>query len=715
MAPSFILESEATSWFTVPTPSTTSASFDAAAGDLLILVAAAAGPSPLTTWSGGAPTNSGAALTWTLVQSSTVASYSPVWAWVAGVDTARTGMTVTLSQASGTQKWGMDLTLWRGGAAVGASAIATGSGAPSLSITTTAASSALLVFNADYNAGSGSSRTWRTGAGTATELVYAYNAGSDATYYGAYHANAGTAGAKTVGLSAPTGQAFTLLAIEITPPTPTPGSDTATLSVTDGATVAVVVSKTASDAAGLSVTDTSSVVAVLSRTDTATLAVTDARTLAGFSARSDAATLAVGDAAYIGGINHVTVSDAPSLTITDTASVEMAATRSGLVEPWDLADQWPTVVRGPLWEPAVSARERTVTGWGELVDQHGTPIPVKVGGVTRRHLPLSGASVTYRGEQTECWSGSVAFVDPWMIPTTYTHPLWGASPVLIRLWWAVWSPEAAAWLPKPVATLAVGDTDATDDGLISGTVAGVDVLSRMIGYGLGAPDVSGMTIDAALATIFARSAPWIQVRIAPTSVVVPDGIVLRDPRSDVAELVVAGYPDGIVRSDCLGIAYAGPRPVPGDAPLDWQEGPGCPVSSIKWQHGVLAMGNQVTAVSTHPDAVGMVVTRQDDDPTSPTYVGGRWGLRPLPTVESSVAATVEALTSIADTELWRGMHPTEDVEVSVPARPDLDGGRGVLLARDRLGVVGLRRVSSWSLSLPGPGLMPVGMIQRRGQ
>jgi len=407
------------------------------------------------------------------------------------------------------------------------------------------------------------------------------------------------------------------------------------------------------------------------------------------------------------------VSDTATVGVTEAASVVKAATRSDLVDPWDLADQWPTVVRGPLWESAVSARVRDVTAWGELVDQYGTPIPVTVGGRSTRRLPISGATVTFRGEQVECWSGDVAFADPWMIPTTYAHPLWGASRVLIRLWWAVWSPEAAAWLPKPVATLAVGDTDATDDGLISGTVSGRDVLSTMIGYGLGAPDVAGMTIADALAVIFARSAPTLQVRIAPTSVVVPEGIVLREPRADIAELVAAGYPDGVVRSDCLGVVYAGPRPVSGDAPLDWQEGPGCPVSSIRWRHGIVAMGNQVTGVSTHPDAVGLVVTRSDDDPTSPTYVGGRWGVHPLPMVESSVAATVEALTSVTDAALWRGLHPTEDVEVTVPARPDLDGWRGVLLARTRLGLAGVHQVSSWSLSLPGPGSMPVGMIQRR--
>ena len=288
--------------------------------------------------------------------------------------------------------------------------------------------------------------------------------------------------------------------------------------------------------------------------------------------------------------------------------------------------------------------------------------------------------------------------------------------LLVRGWWSVWSVEVGEWLSHPVCTVAIGDTSATDDGLISGTVQGRDVLSTLVGYSRGAPDVSGMTVDAAIALILARSAPALQYSIAPSTVLVPEGTVLKDPRADLEDLSRIGWDNGVVRSDRLGIVHGGPRPEPADPPLDWTEGPGCPVSRIDWSHGVTAMGNEATAVSTHTDAAGLAVTVSDDDPTSPTYVGGPMGRRPLPVVYSSLATTTEALRSEALAALDAGLHPTEDAKLTARARPDLDYMRAVLLGRDRLGLSGIGRVSSWSLTLPTIDAlepMSVGLIQRR--
>ena len=387
-----------------------------------------------------------------------------------------------------------------------------------------------------------------------------------------------------------------------------------------------------------------------------------------------------------------------------------------MANPWDLANQWPTLIRSEAWDEAVSARVRTLAGWVELVDPAGNPVQVMTDtGQPRWRLPVSGASASWR-DQLEGYSGQVTFSHPWMVPRSSRHPLWGASGLRLRLWWAVWSTRMSAWLSKPVATLAIGDTNGDDTGFVSGTLDGRDVLSTMVGDGgAGAPDVVGMTVSAALGHIFARSAPTLSVTIAPSSVIIPEGTVLRDPKTDAVELAEIGYALGVVRSDCLGAAYVGPRLAPADEPLDWQEGPGCPVSRIKWRHGVEAMGNHVRAVSTHPDAVGLYVVREDDDPTSPTWVGGPWGVHPLPQVESSIAVTTEALTSAADAALDRGLHPTQDVDLDVSPRPDMDR-RTALLAREGLGVAGVHTPASWSIRLPvGSGdlpLMSVGMMQR---
>ena len=631
------------------------------AGDVIVVQAATQDAASKL----GTPTSDGAALTWTPHQVSEVASNAAVYLWTAVADSARS-VTVTVARTVGTYSWAASVEVWRG-VTVGSSAKGSGTGAPSLALTTTSDGSSVSMFIADWNAASGTSRTWRTVNVAATETYYGYSSGA-VTLYGGHHTDAGAAGTKAVGLSAPTGQKWTAVGVELTN---------------------------------------------YAHTDTVDLGVTDVRTLAATSSRTDTVALGLSDSATLS--NAVAVTDTVALGVTDKASIKRAASRADLVNPWDLAGQWPTIIRSEAWERAVSARVRTLAGWVELVDPAGNPVQVQTDEGPRWRLPASGASVTWR-DQMGGYSGQLTFADPWMIPTASRHPLWGASGLRARVWWAVWSSEMAAWLCKPVATLAIGDTDADDTGTISGRVSGRDVLATMQGYGgSGAPDVVGMTVSAALGHIFARSAPTLAVTIAPSSEIIPEGTTLRDPATDVVELAEMGYPLGVVRSDCLGAVHVGPRQAPADEPLDWQEGHGCPVSRIKWKHGVEAMGNHVRAVSTHPDAVGLYVVREDDDPTSPTWVGGPWGVHPLPQVESSIAATVEALAAAADAVLDRGLHPTEDVEVDVPQRPDMDG-RTVRLTREQLGVAGVLTPASWSLSLPvageAPGLMSVGMMQR---
>lgn len=377
---------------------------------------------------------------------------------------------------------------------------------------------------------------------------------------------------------------------------------------------------------------------------------------------------------------------------------------------------WSELILTPQWLDAVAARTRELSARAELVDAQGTPQPIIIDGTPQTDLPLAGASVTFSGEDAVQWSASLSWAHPWMVPTTATHPLWGARSLFVRLWWRIYS--GGAWLEMPVCTVAIGDTSATDDGTISGTTKGRDVLSLLRG-GYGAPlTVSGMTIDVALRAIFERCAPTLPVRIFPTTVTVPATLTLgeQDPLKDALELAAIGYTDGTVRSDREGVVVCGPRPEPVSPVLDWQEGPDCPVPEMTRQHGIEHMGNRITVSSTHVDAVGLYVTVEDDDPSSPTYVGGPWGVHPLPGIETDKATTAAALRSIGLMQLGRGLKPTEDVDVTVPQRPDLTYRHPVKLARALVGVAGVHEVSSWSLTLPASGAVPapmkVGMMRR---
>jgi hypothetical protein len=191
--------------------SKTTASFNVQTGDVLVAYSSAenGSASPITI--------SGGSLTWTLRQSVHLGSSdADVYIWTA-VANANTAMTVTFTSGNTSVRYGGNVLTFRNSSGVGASASTSATGGPSLNLTTTKANSAIVFVSGDWNAVNGSSRTYRNGAGAFTEQTYNYDNGRY-TVYGGYHANAGAAGTYAVGVSAPTGQHFSIAAIEIKGP-----------------------------------------------------------------------------------------------------------------------------------------------------------------------------------------------------------------------------------------------------------------------------------------------------------------------------------------------------------------------------------------------------------------------------------------------------------------------------------------------------------------
>ena len=185
------------------------------AGDLLVVQ----GSSENELYTIATPTATG--VTFTLRQSIVVTDYATAYVWTAPI-VSSASLTISTSRSVTNGSWGFGVYVFSGHGGVGASSKANvASGAPSLALTTTASNSAILVLNADWNAVNGSGRVWRTGAGTFTEENYFLGAGLFTVYAG-YHPDAGVAGLKTVGLSAPTGQKYSIIALEVLPPASTP-------------------------------------------------------------------------------------------------------------------------------------------------------------------------------------------------------------------------------------------------------------------------------------------------------------------------------------------------------------------------------------------------------------------------------------------------------------------------------------------------------------
>jgi hypothetical protein len=185
-------------------------------GDVLIVAAQAENFDADTSVS---ITVSGGGLTWTSAQTVAVNSYGYVRLYYATATSNATfdiTLTATGTVYSGyTVYWGGSVKIFRGSDGVGASSKTNvSSGAPTLNITTTQANSAICVFNNDWNAVDGASRTWRTGAGSLTETTYFRDAARYSVYSG-YHADAGSTGTKAVGLSAPSGQKYSIVAVEV--------------------------------------------------------------------------------------------------------------------------------------------------------------------------------------------------------------------------------------------------------------------------------------------------------------------------------------------------------------------------------------------------------------------------------------------------------------------------------------------------------------------
>lgn len=210
-APTFVNYYEPASSHNTTTPK--SVTVTTAVGDRLALVAYS-GDSPSTI---NTPTG-GTSLTWTLKDSEEgFVNFANAYVWSATATTAES-FACQVTNDSGSYKWHFGVFRFSGSGGFGAAAgtHVDSAGGPTVNITTTQANSAIVVANVDWDRLSGASRAWLTNAGALTEESYAQtSAGGGYTGYSGYHADAGAIGTYAVGLSAPTGQKFSIVALEV--------------------------------------------------------------------------------------------------------------------------------------------------------------------------------------------------------------------------------------------------------------------------------------------------------------------------------------------------------------------------------------------------------------------------------------------------------------------------------------------------------------------
>lgn len=334
------------------------------------------------------------------------------------------------------------------------------------------------------------------------------------------------------------------------------------------------------------------------------------------------------------------------------------------------------------------------------------------------NVPVTGGSVNFNGDTAEQWACSLTVPGAEWVPRSESDPLGPVSGLRCRIWWQIMVSGGMAEIP--LSTYVLEDPRVSNDG--SGpvtTVTGRDPLAiiRRTGYGSATVALGAMMVPAALSRILSIVAPRAPYRIDSTSTVTLPAVYEVGQRDVLEDMMAIASLAGLhVRTDREGAILVAPIPEPSALRADLQEGEDCAVLSLTRDITTSRMINSVTVTSTNAEVVPPVsVTVEDDDPSSPTYVGGIWGRRSY-SVRSDVVATVAGAESMARVELLGRRRPTEQITVVVPARGDLVYRDLMALHSDADGVGGLHRVKAWSMTITAknapPATMSVTMMTR---
>jgi hypothetical protein len=154
-------------------------------------------------------------LTWSLLRNVVTADRCEAWVYTAVASTA-SNVRVRVQEASATSlHWGARVFHYTGSAGVGVHNMGNGAdSAPNVTLTGVAADSAIVMGIADWEAGSVAGTTYRTAdAGTFTQTDAVQ--GTNLSVWCGHHANAGAAGNKAVGFTAPSAPDWSLVAVEV--------------------------------------------------------------------------------------------------------------------------------------------------------------------------------------------------------------------------------------------------------------------------------------------------------------------------------------------------------------------------------------------------------------------------------------------------------------------------------------------------------------------
>lgn len=350
------------------------------------------------------------------------------------------------------------------------------------------------------------------------------------------------------------------------------------------------------------------------------------------------------------------------------------------------------------WADAFNSSQRVSDTRVELIDTYGQWVA---------DVPADAVSVSMDSEATERWGCQLRVVNQ-MIPLLPSDPLDPRANLRIRVWWR--ELLASGWDEMLVCTLYPADPEVEDSGIPTVTVTGRDALSeaRRGGYKGQTINVGGKSVTYALEKLFQVVAPGIPVSVADSDEALPSKYTLGEQSPDDDWTQIAAMADFTVYTDRSGVIQVGPEPEPDDPSAVWSDSESCKITQATRSMNTTDMRNRIVVRSTHPKIKKPVVgVAEDTDEGSPTWVGlGRiWE----ESIDSDKPTTVTAARKLARQELIKRLMPMDEAKVTIPARPDLDGGDLCLISRARTGLAGEYRVASWSIVMPQKGAAPEPM------
>lgn len=357
----------------------------------------------------------------------------------------------------------------------------------------------------------------------------------------------------------------------------------------------------------------------------------------------------------------------------------------------------------PEWLAAVAAPLRVLSSRVEMLDASDSVMGA---------IYPDSVTVDYDEAKSECFAASLTFSDPAAVPLRIDDATSPLSGLKARVWWQVVT-EAGVTLEYPACTVYLEDPDMDYDGLLSMTIDGRDAVAeaKRGGYRGTTVSVGGMTVTAALTLIFQTVAPGIPSRVASSTVTLPAVYDLgaKLPEADWTEIAaLAGF---VVRADRLGVIVAGPPAAPEFVRLALAEGDECAATRIRRSVATSTMINRAVAVSTSTEiAAPIVAVCEDTDPGSPLWVG--LGRNREKVVTSDAITTQEAADNLAQSTYAAGRQALDSIEVTMPQRPDLEGGDVAAVSFPTIGAAGNYRVSSYRFAMHGHDKPPEQMTVR---